>query len=71
MIVGIGAATATVYNVHEMEQSDKAFSSIGMQFDSLRAASCDMRGKVGCVERDLIGVSLLLNNLVHASQKQS
>lgn len=65
VIAGVGAATAAVYHVLEMEQSDKAFSSIGMQVDSLLDASRDMKEKVGHVERNLQRVSVLLDNLVH------
>lgn len=64
-VVAVGAATATVYNMHEMEQSNKAFSSIGMQVGSLLDASRDMKNEVGPVERDLMRVSVLLDNLVH------
>ena len=62
--VAVGTAAASVYYVNEYEQSVEAFRSIENQLGSLLAASCDMKKEVGSAERELMRVSVWLDNLV-------
>ena len=63
-VAGVGAVAVTIYFVHEMEESKKAFRSIGTQFDSLLDASHTIREELNSVEMHRVRMSALLDNLI-------
>ena len=63
-VAGVGAVAVTTYFVSEMEESEKAFSSIGTQFDSLLDASHAIKKELNSVEMDRVRVSALLDSLI-------